>query len=151
MMHLILRHAKNFHQYTVRAGVGHWYIHSNGMVWYSHRFGLFHLVENVYCYLSRFHTDTVNGTAPYFVFGDFNFRCDTEGVVKKLTKDLSIHRTLNIKNDHTKLQYRDDGDSNILTIGKKEFLHAEHQTKFKESWVCHNILSACLLYWFQNG
>ncbi|XP_037025716.1 inositol polyphosphate-5-phosphatase A isoform X1 [Bradysia coprophila] len=85
--------------------------------------------------LERFHTDTVNGTAPYFVFGDFNFRCDTEGVVKKLTKDLSIHRTLNIKNDHTKLQYRDDVGSNILTIGKKEFLHTEHQTKFKESWL----------------
>ncbi len=73
------------------------------------------------------------------MFGDFNFRCDTEGVVKKLTKDLSIHRTLNIKNDHTKMQYRDDVDSNILTIGKKEFLHAEHQTKFKESWVCENV------------
>lgn len=32
-----------------------------------------------YC---RFHKDTKNGLAPYFVFGDFNFRCDTEGVVK---------------------------------------------------------------------
>lgn len=30
----------------------------------------------------RFHKDSVNGMAPYFVFGDFNFRCDTEGVVK---------------------------------------------------------------------
>lgn len=79
--------------------------------------------------------------APYFVFGDFNFRCDTEGVVKKLTKDLSIHRTLNIKNDHTKLQYRDEVGSNILTIGKKEFLHAEHQSKFKESWVRTQIAS----------
>lgn len=70
------------------------------------------------------------------MFGDFNFRCDTEGVVKKLTKDLSIHRIMNIKNDHTKLQYRDDLGSNVLTIGKKEFSHVEHQTKFKESWVC---------------
>lgn len=32
----------------------------------------------------RFHKDAVNGMAPYFVFGDFNFRCDTEGVVTVL-------------------------------------------------------------------
>lgn len=95
--------------------------------------------------LLRFHTDTVNGTAPYFVFGDFNFRCDTEGVVKKLTKDLSIHRTMNIKNDHTKLQYRDEVGSNILTIGKKEFSHVEHQTKFKESWVCRKPFLFCFV------
>lgn len=31
--------------------------------------------------LQRFHNDR-NGTAPFFVFGDFNFRTDTEGVVK---------------------------------------------------------------------
>lgn len=32
--------------------------------------------------IDRFHKDVPNGVAPYFVFGDFNFRCDTEGVVK---------------------------------------------------------------------
>ena len=32
--------------------------------------------------LERFHKDVKNGMAPYFVFGDFNFRCDTQGVVK---------------------------------------------------------------------
>lgn len=36
--------------------------------------------------LERFHKDTINGIAPYFVFGDFNFRCDTEGVIK-----VSVH------------------------------------------------------------
>lgn len=35
-----------------------------------------------YSILYRFHKDILNGIAPYFVFGDFNFRCDTEGVVK---------------------------------------------------------------------
>lgn len=35
-----------------------------------------------YKFDNRFHKDNVNGLAPYFVFGDFNFRCDTEGVVK---------------------------------------------------------------------
>lgn len=45
---------------------------------------------------------------------------------------------MNVKNDHTKLQYRDEDGSNVLTIGKKEFFHIEHQTKFKESWVSNN-------------
>lgn len=31
--------------------------------------------------LQRFHNDQ-NGKAPYFVFGDFNFRTDTESVIK---------------------------------------------------------------------
>ncbi|XP_055321826.1 inositol polyphosphate-5-phosphatase A isoform X2 [Sitodiplosis mosellana] len=85
--------------------------------------------------LERFHKDVLNGVAPYFVFGDFNFRCDTEGVVKKLAEDLTIHRILNVKNDHYKVQYRDGDAQNVLTIGKKEFHHVEHQTKFKESWL----------------
>lgn len=115
--------------------------------------------------IDRFHKDVLNGVAPYFVFGDFNFRCDTEGVVKvlernilflvktkkfltefvhsfinfyrlqKLAEDLTIHRVLNVKNDHHKVQYRDSNAQNVLTIGKKEFHHVEHQTKFKESWV----------------
>lgn len=54
---------------------------------------------------------------------------------QKLAEDLTIHRILNVKNDHYKVQYRDGDAQNVLTIGKKEFHHVEHQTKFKESWV----------------
>lgn len=32
--------------------------------------------------LERFHKDQQNVLVPFFIFGDFNFRCDTEGVVK---------------------------------------------------------------------
>lgn len=32
--------------------------------------------------LERFHKDPKNELVPFFIFGDFNFRCDTEGVVK---------------------------------------------------------------------
>jgi inositol polyphosphate 5-phosphatase INPP5A len=88
--------------------------------------------------LERFHRDAENNTAPYFVFGDFNFRCDTEGVVKNLTKDLTMHRLQSVKNDHTKVQYRDGDGQNVLTVGKKEFTHSDHQTKFKEEWVSMN-------------
>uniref|UniRef100_A0A182QUI2 inositol-polyphosphate 5-phosphatase n=1 Tax=Anopheles farauti TaxID=69004 RepID=A0A182QUI2_9DIPT len=84
--------------------------------------------------LERFHKDTVNRPVPYFVFGDFNFRCDTEGVIKKLTEDLTMHRVQNTKNDSTKVQYRDATGTNVLTVGKKEFFHCDQST-FKEIWL----------------
>ncbi|XP_055622006.1 uncharacterized protein LOC129765610 isoform X2 [Toxorhynchites rutilus septentrionalis] len=84
--------------------------------------------------LERFHKDTVNKPVPYFVFGDFNFRCDTEGVIKKLTEDLTEHRVQNPKNDSTKVQYRDSDGANVLTVGKKEFNHTDQST-FKENWL----------------
>lgn len=31
--------------------------------------------------LERFHKDSMNELVPFFIFGDFNFRCDTAGVV----------------------------------------------------------------------
>ncbi|XP_050099039.1 uncharacterized protein LOC126579613 isoform X1 [Anopheles aquasalis] len=86
--------------------------------------------------LERFHKDTVNHPVPYFVFGDFNFRCDTEGVIKKLTEDLTMHRIQNTasKPDSTKVQYRDSDGLNVLTVGKKEFSHCDQST-FKEQWL----------------
>ncbi|XP_053699108.1 uncharacterized protein LOC128746081 [Sabethes cyaneus] len=84
--------------------------------------------------LERFHKDKVNRAVPYFVFGDFNFRCDTEGVVKKLTEDLTMHRIPHAKMDNTKVQYRDSDGANVLTVGKKEFFHTDQST-FKENWL----------------
>uniref|UniRef100_A0A182T7H0 inositol-polyphosphate 5-phosphatase n=1 Tax=Anopheles maculatus TaxID=74869 RepID=A0A182T7H0_9DIPT len=84
--------------------------------------------------LERFHKDTVNRPVPYFVFGDFNFRCDTEGVIKKLTEDLTMHRVQNTKNDSTKVHYRDATGTNVLTVGKKEFFHCDQST-FKKNWL----------------
>lgn len=42
---------------------------------------------------------------------------------------------MNVKNDHTKVQYRNDNGVNVLTVGKKEFNHIDHQSIFKESWL----------------
>lgn len=84
--------------------------------------------------LERFHKDAVNQSVPYFVFGDFNFRCDTEGVIKKLTEDLTMHRIPSAKSDSTKVQYRDSDGANVLTVGKKEFNHHDQST-FKGSWM----------------
>ncbi|XP_063703306.1 uncharacterized protein LOC134833062 isoform X2 [Culicoides brevitarsis] len=85
--------------------------------------------------LERFHQDDLNVVVPYFIFGDFNFRCDTEGVIKELTENLTMHRVQNAKSDNTKVHYRNSDGDNILTVGKKEFSHSEHQTKFKEEWL----------------
>ncbi|XP_066998981.1 inositol polyphosphate-5-phosphatase A isoform X2 [Anabrus simplex] len=80
--------------------------------------------------LERFHNDEY-GPVPFFVFGDFNFRTDTQGVIKKLTDDLKPVRVQSNKNsDNTKLQYRDDSSQIILSLGKKEFSHADHQSVF---------------------
>lgn len=46
-----------------------------------------------------------------------------------------MHRVQNVKSDNTKVHYRNSDGDNVLTVGKKEFSHSEHQTKFKEEWV----------------
>ncbi|XP_054745719.1 inositol polyphosphate-5-phosphatase A isoform X1 [Anastrepha obliqua] len=85
--------------------------------------------------LERFLTDKVNEPVPYFVFGDFNFRCDTEGVTKELTKNLTEHRVSTSNVNSAKICYRDEDGENVLIIGKKEFNHVKHQNKFKEEWL----------------
>ena len=119
--------------------------------------------------------------APYFIFGDFNFRTDTGGVVKvylfffvktllssfffsnsnlyvnifmctkkqcfqKVTEELTACRLQNGANvDTSKLQYRSKSDDRIvLTIGKKEFAHVDHQKIFREPWVSYTSRIAAL-------
>ncbi|KAI5639443.1 type I inositol 1,4,5-trisphosphate 5-phosphatase [Phthorimaea operculella] len=85
--------------------------------------------------LRHIHSDV--NAAPYFIFGDFNFRTDTGGVVKKLTEELTACRIQNgDKVDSSKLQYRSKTDDKVvLTVGKKEFSHSDHQTIFREPWL----------------
>ncbi|XP_053619846.1 inositol polyphosphate-5-phosphatase A isoform X1 [Plodia interpunctella] len=83
--------------------------------------------------LRHLHSDV--NAAPYFIFGDFNFRTDTGGVVKKVTEDLSASRVQNGSSvDSSKLQFRSDGRV-VLTVGKKEFSHQDHQKIFREPWL----------------
>nr|XP_034837240.1 uncharacterized protein LOC117993549 isoform X1 [Maniola hyperantus] len=85
--------------------------------------------------LRHLHSD-VNG-APYFIFGDFNFRTDTGAVVKKVTEELTACRLQNGASvDSSKLQYRAKADDRtVLTVGKKEFAHVDHQKIFREPWL----------------
>lgn len=89
--------------------------------------------------LDRFHNDKYSNV-PYFLFGDFNFRTDTAGVIKKLTEDTQERRLSN-KGSISKLQFHNKDDDLILTLGKKEFSHYEHQNVFVKNsgqWEDHN-------------
>ncbi|BES96826.1 type I inositol-1,4,5-trisphosphate [Nesidiocoris tenuis] len=76
--------------------------------------------------LNRFHTDEY-GVAPLFLFGDFNFRTDTQAVVKKLCDGLEV---VEINNGKTSCLEFKDKDTVVLTLGKKEFRHNNHQAMF---------------------
>ncbi|XP_046668070.1 inositol polyphosphate-5-phosphatase A isoform X1 [Homalodisca vitripennis] len=83
--------------------------------------------------LDRFHTDEY-GSAPFFLFGDFNFRTDTQAVIKKLANGLNPVEVNSAKNNEiNKLLYRDKESQVILTLGKKEFSHCDHQNLFIEN------------------
>ncbi|XP_011138700.1 uncharacterized protein LOC105182739 [Harpegnathos saltator] len=81
--------------------------------------------------LDRFHNDKYPNV-PYFLFGDFNFRTDTASVIKKLTED-TRERRLSNKGNISKLQFHNRDDDLILTLGKKEFSHYEHQNVFMKN------------------
>ncbi|XP_043268162.1 inositol polyphosphate-5-phosphatase A isoform X2 [Venturia canescens] len=81
--------------------------------------------------LDRFHNDQY-ANVPYFLFGDFNFRTDTSGVIKKLTEDTHESR-LSSKGNISKLQFRNTDENLILTLGKKEFSHHAHRQVFAEN------------------
>ncbi|XP_024083593.1 type I inositol 1,4,5-trisphosphate 5-phosphatase isoform X2 [Cimex lectularius] len=77
--------------------------------------------------LDRFHNDEF-GTAPFFLFGDFNFRTDTKAVIKKLCEGLQeVHNT---GDKNRTVEYKDDENSIVFTLGKKEFRHNNHQAMF---------------------
>ncbi|XP_037068185.1 inositol polyphosphate-5-phosphatase A-like isoform X1 [Pollicipes pollicipes] len=82
--------------------------------------------------LDRFHGDK-HSNVPFFIFGDFNFRVNTHGVVKHLTKDLKPLA----KADLEMVEFHDDTETVVLRVGKKEFFHSTHQDTFLQdiSWL----------------
>lgn len=51
-----------------------------------------------------------------------------------MTTDLIEQRVPHLKPDHSKVQFKDDEGAVQLTLGKKEFLHA-NQIIFKQDWL----------------
>jgi len=102
--------------------------------------------------IDRFENDEY-AKVPFFVFGDFNFRLDTFELVKKLTQNTVEQRIIGKKNDISKVIYKHhDNGKVVLTVGKKDFHHHEHNQLFsrhnamtlqvydKEPAACHSKL-----------
>lgn len=82
--------------------------------------------------LQRFSTDEYE-KAPFFIFGDFNFRLDTKGIIQKLTSRTTPIHIKSAKNGEVeKVLYRDQVNENkvVLTLEKKVFDLEDHEEIF---------------------
>ncbi|KFM76033.1 Type I inositol-1,4,5-trisphosphate 5-phosphatase, partial [Stegodyphus mimosarum] len=89
--------------------------------------------------LQKFSTDQYE-KVPFFIFGDFNFRLDTKGVIQKLTNQAVPVYVKSAKNGEVeKILYKDPGNENkvILTLEKKVFDLDRHEETFarSEKWL----------------
>ncbi|KAE9523577.1 hypothetical protein AGLY_016129 [Aphis glycines] len=69
------------------------------------------------------------GFAPFFLFGDFNFRTDTKAVIMKIVEGLDMVKD-DVDKDNLVFQYTDNSKEVIFTLKKKEFRHQDHQNIF---------------------
>ncbi|XP_042857060.1 inositol polyphosphate-5-phosphatase A-like isoform X3 [Penaeus japonicus] len=79
--------------------------------------------------LDRFHNDAFENV-PLFIFGDFNFRVNTHGVVQKLTNGCTPEDAELPNTGEKAKEYKDNKGKVQLTISKKTFRHSEHDTMF---------------------
>ncbi|KAK3886286.1 hypothetical protein Pcinc_009558 [Petrolisthes cinctipes] len=79
--------------------------------------------------LDRFHNDKYE-TVPFFIFGDFNFRLNTQAVVKKLTQGCTPVDTELPDTGEKAQEYRDNRGQVQLTVSKKAFKHRDHSNIF---------------------
>jgi inositol-1,4,5-trisphosphate 5-phosphatase len=83
--------------------------------------------------IERFEADHYD-KVPFFMFGDFNFRLDTHQFVKKLTQNTVEQHVLGKRNDVSKVIFKhQDSGKVILTVGKKDFHHHEHNELFSRT------------------
>lgn len=79
--------------------------------------------------LDRFHNDGME-KFPFFLFGDFNFRLDTRGVVEKLTTGCTKEEC-DLKDTSEKAQKFLDGSGQmVMEVSRKAFTHANHHDVF---------------------
>lgn len=79
--------------------------------------------------LDRFHNDGFENV-PLFIFGDFNFRVNTHGVVQKLTNGCTPEDAELPNTGEKAKEYKDNKGKVQLIISKKTFRHSEHDTIF---------------------
>lgn len=79
--------------------------------------------------LDRFHNDNYE-KVPIFLFGDFNFRLNTQAVVKKISDGCTIVDA-ELPDTNEKAQNFQDGKGQVrLTVSKKTFKHEDHHNVF---------------------
>ncbi|KAL3187548.1 hypothetical protein MRX96_025054 [Rhipicephalus microplus] len=82
--------------------------------------------------LNRIQSDKYENV-PFFIFGDFNFRLDTQAVIEKITDKAPPVQVKSAKNgDVTKVLFRDPKDENkvVLTVERKVFALQDHEEAF---------------------
>uniref|UniRef100_A0A131XVT3 inositol-polyphosphate 5-phosphatase n=1 Tax=Ixodes ricinus TaxID=34613 RepID=A0A131XVT3_IXORI len=85
--------------------------------------------------LNRIQNDKYD-KVPFFIFGDFNFRLDTQAVVEKITRKAPPVQVKSGKNgDVTKVLFRDPKDENrvVLTVERKVFSLQDHEEAFSRN------------------
>lgn len=87
--------------------------------------------------LDRFHNDGYENL-PIFLFGDFNFRLNTQAVVQKLTHGCTVVDTELPDSGEKAQEFKDNKGKVQLSISKKSFKHCDHHTIFVKdngSWL----------------
>ncbi|BFY98222.1 hypothetical protein BsWGS_01261 [Bradybaena similaris] len=75
--------------------------------------------------LQRFENDKYS-KVPLFIFGDFNFRLDSNLLIQELTAKLIACQTTGKKGQVNKIEYTEEGNGKIvLTVGSKSFDYYE--------------------------
>lgn len=65
------------------------------------------------------------GDLPQFIFGDFNFRLDTQSVVQRMTNNAKPTKILSANGEISRLIYRNTQTDRHLTVEKKHFLYSD--------------------------
>jgi hypothetical protein len=83
-------------------------------------------------YSSSFKNDDLEN-CPLFIFGDFNFRVNTMGVLDLLRKE-AAEEELKTSGGGT----NNENQASQLVLGPKQFVVDRHEERFKHdwSWVC---------------
>lgn len=80
------------------------------------------------------YTLDILGHVPFCLFGDFNFRVNTQAVVRRLTDGLchtEVRDSESVsQSSDAELTYCDNDRSVVLRVGKKHFQHSSHQHLF---------------------
>ncbi|XP_050719056.1 uncharacterized protein LOC126999932 isoform X2 [Eriocheir sinensis] len=87
--------------------------------------------------LDRFHNDGFE-KVPIFLFGDFNFRLNTQAVVKKISEGCKLVDAELPDTSEKAQNFTDNKGQVVLTVSKKAFKHREHQSVFLKdngSWL----------------